>query len=250
MIKYCKYCEKSFNTVKHHQVVFCSRECYYNHIKTKDRKCKHCKQGFKPHRKSTEFCSTNCAYESRKGSKLSPERIRKVKEGMAKPEVRKKLSILNKRKRVPMKTEHKIKISDKLAGRMPKNIKTKMFGNIKSGKYDINGKLIFFRSKWEANYALYLDFLIKQKEIKKWEYEVDTFVFHKIKFGTRSYKPDFKVINNDGSIAYHEVKGYMDDRSKTKLKRMAKYYPEIKIRLIDKPVYNSIKKWDKLLKFY
>ena len=122
---------------------------------------------------------------------------------------------------------------------------------VKRGHYDINGKDIFFRSKWEANYALYLDFLIKQKQIKKWEYEADVFVFEKIKFGTRRYKPDFKVYIGVNRVEYHEVKGHMTAKSKTQLKRMKKYYPEIKIVLIDKDVYQDIKKkLGKMLGFY
>ena len=121
----------------------------------------------------------------------------------------------------------------------------------KMGTYNVNGKNIFFRSLWEPNYALYLDFLIKQKQIKSWEYEKDTFWFEKIKRGTRSYKPDFKIFNNDNSIEYHEVKGWMDQKSKIKLKRMKKYHPNIKIVLIDSEYYNDLKKkLGKLLNFY
>ena len=61
-----------------------------------------------------------------------------------------------------------------------------------------------------------------QGEILKWEYEPETFWFEKIKRGVRTYTPDFKVTEKDGSIIFHEVKGYMDARSKTKLKRMKK----------------------------
>ena len=28
------------------------------------------------------------------------------------------------------------------------------FQHVQRGEYDINGKMIYFRSKWEANYAL------------------------------------------------------------------------------------------------
>jgi hypothetical protein len=113
------------------------------------------------------------------------------------------------------------------------------YKNIQRGYYSINGKNMFFRSKWEANYSLYLNFLIKQKQITKWEYEPDTFVFDKIKFGTRSYTPDFKIYN--GIIEYHEVKGHMTAKSKTQIKRMAKYYPEIRLIIIDADVYKDIK---------
>ena len=51
----------------------------------------------------------------------------------------------------------------------------------------------------EAGVALYLDFLVKQKQIKSWSYEKNIFIFEKIKFGTRSYRPDFRIVNNDNS---------------------------------------------------
>ncbi len=108
----------------------------------------------------------------------------------------------------------------------------------KGGKRDdLNGT--FFRSTWEANYARYLNWLISIGEINRWEFEPDTYEFP-IKRGSRFYTPDFKVFNNDNSVEYHEVKGYMDQRSATKLKRMTKYYPQIKVVLIDKDVYHNI----------
>lgn len=146
--------------------------------------------------------------------------------------------------------EYRQIVSDRMSLRQSNGAYKNPYSRCHQGKYDINGKLIFFRSSWEANYALYLDFLIKQKEIIEWEFEPDTFWFE-IKRGVRSYKPDFKVQLPDGSIQYHEVKGWMDSKSKTKLKRMAKYYPEINIILIDAPVYKDIKnKLGKMLKFY
>lgn len=127
----------------------------------------------------------------------------------------------------------------------------KMEGKFQSGDYECSKGTQFFRSKWEANYALYLDWLIKQKQIQNWEYETETFFFEKIKLGTRSYRPDFKVTNMMGAIEYHEVKGYMDAKSKTKLKRMAKYFPDAVVVLIDGKVYGEIiKKMKSLIKFY
>jgi len=147
--------------------------------------------------------------------------------------------------------EYRQMLSDRASKLQQTGVMRNRYSNTRIGTYDINGKDYFFRSAWEANYALYLDFLIKQKEIKKWEYEKDTFWFEKIRRGVRSYKPDFKVFNNNGSIEYHEVKGWMDSKSKTKLKRMDKYYPEVKLILIDAPVYRDIKnKVGGLLKFY
>lgn len=97
------------------------------------------------------------------------------------------------------------------------------------------------RSMWESNYASYLDWLISKKHILDWEYEPDTFWFLKIKRGVRSYKPDFKVFKTKKDVEYHEVKGYMDSRSRTKIKRMAKYYPDVKLIVIDEDSYKSIK---------
>lgn len=101
---------------------------------------------------------------------------------------------------------------------------------------------LYFRSSWEANYARYLNFLVKQKKILKWEYEPDTFIFHEVKRGIRSYKPDFKIWENEFSEPYFvEVKGWMDNRSKTKLKYMEKYYPEIKISIVGQAEYKAIR---------
>lgn len=111
----------------------------------------------------------------------------------------------------------------------------------KAGWREIGGKRKYFRSKWEANYARYLEWLKEHNQIKEWQHENKTFWFDDIKRGCRSYLPDFEITNNNGSIEYHEVKGWYDDRSKTKTKRMAKYYPEVKLIIIFQKQYNDIK---------
>lgn len=113
------------------------------------------------------------------------------------------------------------------------------YSRTKSGKRDDLDNL-FVRSSWEANYARYLNWLKARGEIKSWKYEARTFVFEGIKQGTRTYTPDFEVVNLDASLEYHEVKGWMDAKSKTRLKRMAKYFPDIKIVLIDAKVYRLL----------
>lgn len=124
---------------------------------------------------------------------------------------------------------------------------TNPYSRCKSSWWISGKRKYYMRSGWEINYAWYLEWLRKKAEIKKWEYEVDTFWFEAIKRGVRSYKPDFKVFLLDGSIEYHEVKGWMDAKSKTKIQRMAKYYPTVKLIIIDKDVYNSIKQWSRLI---
>lgn len=112
----------------------------------------------------------------------------------------------------------------------------------KAGWREIGGKKKYFRSRWEANYARYLEYLKKHKEIKEWDHEPETFWFDGIKRGCRSYLPDFRVTLNNGEVEFYEVKGWMDDRSKTKIKRMAKYHPDIKLIVIQEKEYNFIKK--------
>ena len=121
-------------------------------------------------------------------------------------------------------------------------------GKYKSGYRPDLG--FYVRSQWEANVARYIKFLIQKGEIKGFEYEPDTFEFTKIKRGTRTYTPDFKIYNNDGSLEYWEVKGYMDQKSRTRLKRMEKYYPEISIRVIEREHYNEIKNWSRLIEYW
>jgi len=112
----------------------------------------------------------------------------------------------------------------------------------KSGWREIGGVKKYYRSRWEANYARYLQWLLEKGEIQKWDHEPETFWFEKIKRGCRSYLPDFKVTENNGDIVWYEVKGWMDARSKTKLKRMAKYHPDINLQLIQKKEYREIER--------
>lgn len=102
----------------------------------------------------------------------------------------------------------------------------------KQGWYTIGGQKHFFRSHWEVDFACYLEILKKSKNIKEWEYEPYCFWFNEIKRGVRSYLPDFRVTENDGSQHYIEVKGYFDKKSLTKLKRLKKYYPEVELRMV------------------
>jgi hypothetical protein len=73
------------------------------------------------------------------------------------------------------------------------------------------------RSNWEANFARILN-LYKIK----FDFEPKTFPFP-IKRGTKSYTPDFYLKSTKEWV---EIKGYLDDKSKIKIKRFKKYYPE------------------------
>lgn len=110
------------------------------------------------------------------------------------------------------------------------------YEHVKSGWREYSGgKRYFLRSNWEMLYADHLErLLLVDKVIKKWEYEPDTFWFESIKRGVRSYTPDFKITHLNNVVVYHEVKGWLDPKSKTKLSRMKKYYPEVEMILVMK----------------
>lgn len=150
-------------------------------------------------------------------------------------------SVLN----TPEHREKKSNIMSQLMNERIKNGDEKLHTKGRGGKREDIG--IYVRSAWEANYARYLNWLLDKGEIHKWEYEVDTFWFEKIKRGVRSYTPDFKVWTHEDRYEYHEVKGYMDQRSQTKLKRMAKYYPNERVLVIAKDEYKAIKQWSRLI---
>ena len=96
----------------------------------------------------------------------------------------------------------------------------KVVSKAKKNKKSMIGKRLdlnqFFRSNWEANVARWFNY-----KNKTWEYEPKVFVFQDIKHGTVSYCPDFKV----GTL-WVEVKGYLDPKGKTAIRRFKKYYPK------------------------
>ena len=102
----------------------------------------------------------------------------------------------------------------------------------KKGWKTIAGRKIYFNSKAESNYARYLEHLKQQNQIKEWEYEPQTFWFLAIKRGVRSYLPDFKITEHSGRTVWIEVKGYMDSKSQTKIKRFKKYYPDETLNVV------------------
>ena len=113
-------------------------------------------------------------------------------------------------------------------------------GNWKAGWREIGGKRKYFRSRWEANYARYLEWLKSRGLIADWEHEPETFWFEKIKRGVRSYLPDFCVTEIDGKQTYYEVKGWLDARSKTALDRMGRYHPTVRLVVVFEKQYKQV----------
>lgn len=123
---------------------------------------------------------------------------------------------------------------------------------------DLGGK--FFRSAWEANYARMLTFVQQHRLempgdpanriVAAWEFEPKkitlptgetfdgAFPFPDRR-GVISYTPDFHIIYEDGTDEWHEIKGYMDSKSSSRLKKMRKNYPTVKVILIDPDAYRA-----------
>jgi hypothetical protein len=121
---------------------------------------------------------------------------------------------------------------------------TRNYSRANAGKRPDLGE-IHFRSSWEANYARYLNLLMKMKIVEWWDFEQETFWFETIRRGVRSYKPDFRVkYKNDPIVEYVEVKGWITAKDRTKWKRMKKYHPRIKLVVVGKKQYETIRnKW-------
>ena len=93
---------------------------------------------------------------------------------------------------------------------------------------------ISYHSKKEATYAQELDLLKKAGEIKDWERQVKIDLevngYH-----IANYYVDFKIENKDGSIEYHEVKGFSTETWRLKWKLFEALYgdlPDVKLVVI------------------
>lgn len=137
---------------------------------------------------------------------------------------------------------HKQQASDRMVQRIANGEMNAGYSRTRGGKRaDLN--CMYFRSAWEANYARYLNHLKSIGEISGWLYEAKTFVFTEIQRGTRAYTPDFKVLT-DGGHEWHEVKGWMDQKSKEKLALMKQFFPDEKLLVIDAIWFRSANKSD------
>ena len=112
----------------------------------------------------------------------------------------------------------------------------------KGGWREIGGYRKYYRSRWEANYARWLEKERLEGRVQTWAHEPKTFWFEGIRRGVNNYLPDFHVVYPDGKEEYHEVKGWMDAKSATKIKRMGKYFPEVKLVIVDRKVYNKLER--------
>lgn len=236
---------------------YCSSQCAYKsklrvaHCKKKDRGervCKNCDTVFKVHTKApdAQFCCQKCAASFTGKTTLQENRGKRPvtdvctkncpscgKEFVSKISANRKYcsyqcsadNLDGKKKRVQSLREN--------GGAV------RQYSHGKSQWVELGGKRCYFRSTWEVKYARYLEWMKSRGEILDWEFEPHTFWFDNIKRGCRSYLPDFRVTFHDGTHQWHEVKGWMTAKSKTKLKRMKKYYPLEQVVVLSKPWFKE-----------
>jgi hypothetical protein len=105
----------------------------------------------------------------------------------------------------------------KVSEAIKKGWRVKNFAKLLHSK-KIQYKSIWMRSSWEVKYAKYLD-----KNHIKWLYESKTF-----DLGKTTYTPDFYLPESD---TYVEIKGYLRDNAKNKLRLFYKHFKNLKILL-------------------
>lgn len=104
--------------------------------------------------------------------------------------------------------------------------------------HDLGG--IVFKSRWEANWAHWLEWLKSTGNVLSWQYEPDSFPL-RVRGNNVRYIPDFKVEWN-GKTEYHEVKGLMDQRSRDKIRAMRRQHNRVRLMVIDSRVYHSLRR--------
>ncbi len=92
---------------------------------------------------------------------------------------------------------------------------------------------MYFRSRWEANFARVMKF-----QGRTWEYEPRSFQLDE----TTSYTPDFLV---DGTT-YYELKGRWYDGHAEKVAKFREKHPELSFVLIEEREYRELSKQYKM----
>ena len=194
--------------------------------------CKQCKKEFEVHyasRNRRKCCSKVCLKEFMKG-KTWEERWGKEVSDKNKKALHERLIINN-----PFTwTDVRKKVSNSQKGLNNSSIRggSKRF-DAKGGFREDLGHYV--RSSWEANYARIL-ILLKIN----YQYEPKTF-----DLGKNTYTPDFYLPETE---EYYEIKGYFPERDKQKLSLFKQLYPDIKLSLINKQEYLSLKeKYENLI---
>lgn len=183
-----------------------------------------CNRAFRQFRTTDRFCSNGCYLAATKEKRKKREAAKSLRDRAGRVA------------RTHTLPSQQLEVATGLQGHTEQEAKGSKFGWIEFGT-----RRFYMRSSWERNYARYLEFLKGNGDIKDWDYECQTFEFAN-RHGTTRYLPDFKIIQNDGSHYWVEVKGYMKQKDRTKLKRMKRDHPSEVVELFDAEEYRSLAK--------
>lgn len=90
-----------------------------------------------------------------------------------------------------------------------------------------------YKNKLESSYAAHLAARKAAGEIADWAYEAVTFdLTHGILKHKCTYTPDFIVTLLDGTVEYHETKGFMREDAAVKVKLAASQHPEARFLIV------------------
>lgn len=105
------------------------------------------------------------------------------------------------------------------------NCVTQKFGNVPvTLQFDMEPRVITFRSKLEARYANYLERLREMGQILGWWYEPIKLLFPAYETSPREWTFDFLVLTASGATEIHECKGMCSKDDATKLARTKEAY--------------------------
>jgi hypothetical protein len=88
------------------------------------------------------------------------------------------------------------------------------------------------KSQLELDYAFLLE---HDPLVVDWKYEPVTF---RLADDTR-YTPDFWVLRKDGTLEFHETKGFMRPQARIRLMVAAAQFPEFRFFLVTRPTVKS-----------
>ncbi len=79
----------------------------------------------------------------------------------------------------------------------------------------------------EEQYSQVLQSRLDAGEIIRWDYERITFTLSHSRPGVKGqrYTPDFCVMLPDGTLEFHEIKGFRDEKNMNKLKTAGEMFP-------------------------
>jgi endogenous inhibitor of DNA gyrase (YacG/DUF329 family) len=255
MIKICPTCNKEYKT-RNSKQIHCSQTCYWssNIVPLTSSICPSCSKSFEWKRRShpEKYCSRDCAYE---GIRKNFARVCEQCGGEFPVNWTNSKRKYCSDKCSASSSDTRVTQNCQVCG---KDVLVRV-GEIKNGrgKYCSNhcryngtphsghtfgkgGKRldldnIYFRSSWEANFARYLNHLKSIFFVKDWSFEKEVF-----DLGTVRYIPDFRVESINGTISYHEVKGYMTKRAQEKIDKFKELHPEKHLVLVDETRYKTL----------